>query len=155
MLTPTPISSAVSHVSVHASAQSLRITNQKSLSHARLGLLSPSQSFVAGLRGMWPSAGNKVCIRAVMIQGLLGWFFFIPHQPIRALTEPLLWQEAGQILLWQSGSSSGVVEMAVNLPCSFTALCCLALWSFTGTSGGKNGNNCCFPCGLRSVSAAR
>ncbi|XP_031958975.1 cystatin-F isoform X1 [Corvus hawaiiensis] len=25
--------------------------------------------------------------------------------------------------------------MAVNFACSFTALCCLALWSFTGTSG--------------------
>uniref|UniRef100_A0A8C5JGP9 Egg-white cystatin n=1 Tax=Junco hyemalis TaxID=40217 RepID=A0A8C5JGP9_JUNHY len=28
--------------------------------------------------------------------------------------------------------------MAVNLPCSLAALCCLALWSFTGTSGGSH-----------------
>ncbi|XP_041907464.1 cystatin-F isoform X1 [Corvus kubaryi] len=28
--------------------------------------------------------------------------------------------------------------MAVNFACSFTALCCLALWSFTGTSGVTN-----------------
>lgn len=106
LLTPTTLSSVVLHVSVHASAQSLRITKQKSLSHARLVLLSPNHSFVAGLRGMWSSAGDQVCIRAVMIQGVLGWFF-LSHQPIRMLTEALLlWQEAGQLLLWLSGSSS-------------------------------------------------
>lgn len=67
-------------------------------------------------------------------------FFFLPHQPIRALTEALLlWQEAGQLLLWLSGSPSDVVEMALNFACSFTAFCCLALWNFTRTSGGKNG----------------
>ncbi|XP_064262960.1 cystatin-F-like isoform X2 [Passer domesticus] len=56
-------------------------------------------------------------------------------EPIRTLTEAVLQQEAGQLLLWLSGSSSGVVEMAANFTCSFTALCCLALWSFTRTSG--------------------
>ncbi|RMB93619.1 hypothetical protein DUI87_29845 [Hirundo rustica rustica] len=30
------------------------------------------------------------------------------------------------------------MEMAENFICSFTALCCLALWSFTGTSGVTN-----------------
>ncbi|XP_064262015.1 uncharacterized protein LOC135291688 [Passer domesticus] len=57
-------------------------------------------------------------------------------EPVRAVTEAVLRQEAGQLLLWLSGSSSGVVEMAANFACSFTALCCLALWSFTRTSGG-------------------
>lgn len=120
LLTPTPLSSVVSHV--HASAQSLRITKQKSLSHARLVLSSLNHSFVAGLRGMWSSAGDKVCIRAVMIQGVLGWFFSFPpankntHRGISSLAgsravTPL----AVRLLFWRGGDGS---ELRLQLHCT-------------------------------------
>lgn len=125
----------------HASAQPL--------SDAGLVLLSPSQSFAVGLQGIWSSAEKKVCIRAAMIlggSGCCGFFFFLPSQPIRAPKEahlPPAGSRAATCLTHHSsplvGSSYEVLEMALNFTCSFTTLCCCALWGFTRTSDGKSG----------------
>lgn len=119
---PTTLSSVVSHGSVHASAQTLRIAKQKSLSHARLVLLSPSHSFVTEFQGMWSSAGGKVCIRAVMIQGVLGWFFSSPpankstHRGTSSLAgSRAVTSLAVGLLFWLGGDGS---ELRLQLHCT-------------------------------------
>jgi len=74
-----------------------------------------------------------------MIQGGLGciFSFLLANKSTQRGTFPL--QEGGRSLLSLAGFSSEGVEMAVNFPCSFAALCCLALWGFTRTSDGKSG----------------
>lgn len=94
LLTPTPLSSAVSHVIVHAVALEDHKAKVPVSCKAGTAVTKPQ------LRG-WASRYVVISRKQSLHQscddsGGFRVFFFHPHQPIRALTEAFLRQEAGQ-----------------------------------------------------------